>query len=48
MIRLIRFYITIRNNFHLYRLKVTVWVLRRYVREEKVKDLYLTNQIGFS
>ena len=48
MIRLIRTYLTWRNRVHYYRLRVSVWVLKKYVREGKVKDLYLTNQIGWS
>jgi len=48
MIRLVRFYLTQRNKFQYYRLKVTVWALKRYVKEKKNKIVYLTNQIGFS
>lgn len=48
MIRLVRFYLTQRNRFHLYRLRLYVWALRKYIKEKKPKVVYLTNQIGFS
>jgi len=33
MIRLIRFYLTQRNRFHYYWLKVYVWALRKCIKE---------------